>query len=289
MGRISGNQAEIPAALWRSVIGTTSIGVNARHTREFRIDRPQGSGDWVLIHFPTPMRLRDRHGIKETHADACILYAPDDPHWFQAAGSTLVNHYVHLHGADLAELIARLGLPVNEVFYPRPADFLPLQLEELRNEWASGDPHSALVFSAMAVRLLACLARHMAGTDGDAPPRQDPVDERLRWFRKRIQTHPHLVWSVSGLARLAGLSPAYFSTTWRRQFGVSPQDDLIQARLDRACQLLANSELSITRVAQACGFADPLYFSRLFRKRIGRSPRDFARQLAPLGRPRRRH
>ena len=43
-------------------------------------------------------------------------------------------------------------------------------------------------------------------------------------------------------------------------------------RLDRATTLLARSNLTITQVAGACGFADPLYFSRRFRAVHGIAP-----------------
>ncbi|MBA3937627.1 MAG: helix-turn-helix transcriptional regulator [Planctomycetes bacterium] len=265
------------AGAWRNAISTTSIGVDSRHSQEFRIDRPTGSGDWVLIHFPTSMRLRDRHGIRRTQANACIIYGPNDAHWYQTADRILVNHYVHLNGTDLSELISQLELPVNEVFYPKPADFIHRQLEEMRHEWSSSEPHAALVFSALAVRLLAFLSRRLT-PDGDiASPRQRPVIERLHWFRKRIKTDPNHPWTVSGLARLAELSPSHFSTVWHRLFGVSPREELIQARLARACKLLVDSPTSVADVAQQCGFSDPLYFSRLFRKRIGINPSAYAK------------
>jgi AraC-like DNA-binding protein len=46
-------------------------------------------------------------------------------------------------------------------------------------------------------------------------------------------------------------------------------------KMQRACHLLDNSDMSIKAVAAALGYSDPLYFSRLFKKTLGLSPRAY--------------
>jgi two-component system response regulator YesN len=50
---------------------------------------------------------------------------------------------------------------------------------------------------------------------------------------------------------------------------------LIQARIERAGDLLADPGLSVKEVARRSGFESPYYFSRLFRKVTGRTPSEF--------------
>lgn len=66
-------------------------------------------------------------------------------------------------------------------------------------------------------------------------------------------------------------------------FLTSPMDDLISERIDRARWLLRNEPISVTAVAERCGFASIYHFSRTFKKRVGSSPTQF-RRTAPVSR-----
>jgi AraC-like DNA-binding protein len=74
------------------------------------------------------------------------------------------------------------------------------------------------------------------------------------------------------LAAAATVSPSYLSRVFRKQYGCGPGAALELVRLERARTMLARSNLTISQVASACGFADPLYFSRRFRAAHGIAP-----------------
>lgn len=74
------------------------------------------------------------------------------------------------------------------------------------------------------------------------------------------------------LAGAAAVSPSYLSRVFRKQYGCGPRQALELVRLERARTMLARSNLSVSQVAHACGFADPLYFSRRFRAAFGVAP-----------------
>jgi AraC family transcriptional regulator len=74
------------------------------------------------------------------------------------------------------------------------------------------------------------------------------------------------------LAAAASVSPSYLSRVFRQQYGCGPGAALELVRLERARTMLARSNLTISQVASACGFADPLYFSRRFRAAHGVAP-----------------
>ena len=62
---------------------------------------------------------------------------------------------------------------------------------------------------------------------------------------------------------------------FRKNFGVSPYQYLITQRINMACSLLKNSNLSIREIAEMLQFADPHYFSNFFKSKIGISPVDY--------------
>lgn len=81
--------------------------------------------------------------------------------------------------------------------------------------------------------------------------------------------------TVAELAALCGISEVYFRKLFLSKFGVSPKEHMISLRMGYAKQLLESADLSVSEVAQACGYAEPSHFSREFSKRTGCSPADY--------------
>ena len=77
---------------------------------------------------------------------------------------------------------------------------------------------------------------------------------------------------VPALARIAHVSPAHFSRTFRRVFGEPPHRYLQRRRIERAMALLRTTNDPIIDVALAVGFTSHGTFSRTFREIVGASP-----------------
>lgn len=77
---------------------------------------------------------------------------------------------------------------------------------------------------------------------------------------------------LSRFIRLAGRSQEHLCRSMRRYYGISPQDYVLELRLDEAVHLLLNSGLDISTTAYGVGFNNLSYFRRCFRKRFGMSP-----------------
>lgn len=94
---------------------------------------------------------------------------------------------------------------------------------------------------------------------------------------------------VEDLSVPARLTPGYFSKAFRGSFGMSPHAYLVQRRLERACELMLQTDESLAQIAVACGLYDQAHLTRLFRKRHGQSPgawrRDQLAAPAPARRP----
>lgn len=86
------------------------------------------------------------------------------------------------------------------------------------------------------------------------------------------------------LARVAGVSPSHLARLFRRHFGLGPVHAIELVRLARAATLLQRSNMSVSGIATACGFASPFHFSRRFRLAYGEPPRQYAShgQVDPL-------
>ncbi|MEV7253134.1 AraC family transcriptional regulator [Streptomyces cyaneofuscatus] len=80
---------------------------------------------------------------------------------------------------------------------------------------------------------------------------------------------------ASDLARVAGLSPDYFTRVFRRTFGVPPREWVVRRRIQRAAVLLDQEDKPVAQVAAALGYTDSFLFSRQFKSVMGISPQSY--------------
>jgi AraC-like DNA-binding protein len=103
----------------------------------------------------------------------------------------------------------------------------------------------------------------------------DPdVLRRLLRARDRMDAAPHEEWPVQRLARVSGVSHAYFARSFKAAFGVPPHRYLLTRRIERATALLRDTELSITDIAFGTGWNSVGTFGRTFRDIVGENPSD---------------
>ena len=104
---------------------------------------------------------------------------------------------------------------------------------------------------------------------GGLPPRV------LRRVREHIDANVEQRISLEALAKLADLSVWHFARAFRQSVGVTPHNYLIQRRVERTLELLSGTELPLSEIALAAGFADQSHCARRFREHVGMSPREY--------------
>jgi AraC-like DNA-binding protein len=108
--------------------------------------------------------------------------------------------------------------------------------------------------------------------DTDAFRRLCRARELLTGTRERSPT-------IREVARAAGMSPFHFIRQFEAVFGATPHQLRIRSRLDRAKQLLARGDHSVTEVCFEVGFESLGSFSDLFARRIGEPPSVYRRRV----------
>ncbi|MCU0570810.1 MAG: helix-turn-helix transcriptional regulator [Oculatellaceae cyanobacterium Prado106] len=71
------------------------------------------------------------------------------------------------------------------------------------------------------------------------------------------------------------MSRYHFASLFKQSMGVSPYQFILMQRVERAKQLLKQSELTLTAIASMCGFANQSHFIRRFRQWVGVTPKVF--------------
>src|SRR3989440_2702104 len=88
---------------------------------------------------------------------------------------------------------------------------------------------------------------------------------------------------VPALARVAHVSAAHFSRQFRATFGETPHIYLQRRRVERAMELLRETDRPVTEICFDVGFNSLGTFSRLFREVVGESPSRYRARFAGDG------
>jgi AraC family transcriptional regulator len=115
------------------------------------------------------------------------------------------------------------------------------------------------------------LAERVARCPGRSRVRKRQVFSRLQRARLYLEGNCDRVVRIGELAELTSFSSWYFSKTFHGVYDESPQAASARMRLERAADLLDNSQMMIGEVAAASGFDNCCSFARAFRVRYGMS------------------
>ncbi len=89
---------------------------------------------------------------------------------------------------------------------------------------------------------------------------------RLRRVEEFVNENLEEDLSLAEIAEAAGLSQFHFARAFRRTTGQTPQQYLMQQRIERAKELLAKDDLPIVEISLRTGFKNQSHFTTLFRK-----------------------
>lgn len=138
------------------------------------------------------------------------------------------------------------------------------------------------------VQLQSLMYRFFAELIVSVPEKKEistPAYSKEAYIRKAIEyleIHYSQKISVLDIARYVGLDRTYLSSLFKEKLGQSLQIYLLHYRMNRACELLENQDLSIGDISRSVGYTDSLLFSKMFKKINQVSPRAFRSSPANL-------
>lgn len=143
-------------------------------------------------------------------------------------------------------------------------------LEELRQQ--PRDVHDCA--ARIVLGIIQTLSKHLK-TAGTNSLKVSPEGRKLKnMLDHGVMLNP----STSDMAAHIGRSVSQTIRIFKRDWGVTPYQYLLDKRIQLAKLLLANSVKSVKEIAYELGFTDEFYFSDIFKKKTGVSPSIFRRR-----------
>lgn len=214
---------------------------------------------------------------RQLHRDQCLLLPAGTAHRYRADDAQpWTIYWCHFDGSLAIEL-TRL-IDDNSEAAPQPLRapaVLAGDFEELLTVRLTGYRMIHFLHAANLLRkILTALALEQRQFSAE-----NNRSMNLAELENYMRAHLDRSLSLDELARMANLSKYHFSAKYRELTGYSPIKHFLHMKIEKACELLDGTEMSIAAIAAAVGYDDPLYFSRLFHKTTGYSPRSYRRNI----------
>lgn len=99
-------------------------------------------------------------------------------------------------------------------------------------------------------------------------PNQTPCTQVLNYIKNNLE---HEI-TLEQLSQLVHLDKNYLVRLFSKTYGQTPINTLIDMRMERACDLITNTDMTISSVAAACGYSSASYFTSEYKRRFGTTP-----------------
>ena len=254
-----------------------NVGYNHCHDSDFYIDRPEGSGDNLLILLKTDAVFNiDGKDIK-IHENSFFMYKKGRPQRYRCVyQSVFANDWVHFEfEGDEEKEFFNLGLDYETPVLAEDMNFLSFCIKMMASENYSDNMnrHQSICHYMF---LIFCKVGEYAAKKAES--RNDSYYEMLSTVRNKIYSRPYEHRTAESSAHEVRMSVSNFQHLYKKYFGVTLFQDIIQSRTEYACMLLKSTNLSAVEVAQKSGYNHYAHFVRQFKQTMGISPSEFRKK-----------
>ena len=230
--------------------------------------RSEGRNDYLLLFISESYEVFEFENTRQiAHAPAIVLFRPHEPqiHYYDG-DSTAKNHYIHF-SVSSGSIMNKMKINSSCIYQLDAADDLDELFEKIRLETESKSDMYMNVAEAYFEILLAYISRK---TDEINP--EKTYAESIKPAIKEMYHHYSENKTLSDYAGMCHISKYHFIRIFKKSTGMSPIEYRNHIRINVAKDLLTDTEMSINKISEYCGFSNANYFCDVFRKSEGLSP-----------------
>lgn len=233
------------------------------------VDRPTGTGDWLLMYFHEQVFVKSSNGVAECPAGSWIIWSDTDGHYYGREDREWMHSWIHFEGKSVGPMVKDCGFKTNEVMHLGELEVLINSLWAIYQEIIDQANPDRVILQNLFHNLLRRLSRRV-GKSG-----KEQMPQRILQIKNQLEAHPSRRYTISELARKASMSIPHFCAEFKKYVGTSPVEYHIRIRLQQARHLLYDLNLSIAEISERVGYHDIYHFSKQFKKHFGVSPSVF--------------
>ena len=228
--------------------------------------------DYVFIRLRTPASFFTEKGFCQAKTNDFFLLKPGSSLEIVPEAGNVIYDELSFGGKDSHKLINLSTIDTNVVLTPLQSHFAESLFSKINLELLDKSHAWLEICGAYILELLSKTVRMV---NHDLVESLPDHAQKLRDLRAEIHENYAYSWTINQMSEKMGLSTSRFASLYKKEFKISPTEDLIQTRIDQAKKMLSSSKVSIKKVSTACGFESVHYFHRAFKKRVYLTPKHF--------------
>lgn len=235
------------------------------------IDRKNGHQNYTFLHFFDSVKIMYNGKLVKTKPHAVIIYDIGTPQFFNN-DSPIVHDWIHFKG-EIKPILKNAKLELDKIYYPSQTDFITAITRETETEFYSELHNSDRLCDIKIEELFIKLGRIVNSEDTTVVDKE--TKNKFRYLRGKIFSSLDEKWSVERMSKEVGFSQSRFYNIYKAIYGVSPTNDLIKARTNKAENLLMSTNQKVEDIATLCGYDNTTHFIRQFKGQTGFSPSNY--------------
>lgn len=248
-----------------------NIGYNHCHDSDFYIDRQNGSGDNLLLLVKNETIFTIDGEDIFVPENSFFMYQKGRPQYYRCVPKhTFSNDWIHfLFEEGEEKQFLALGLNYEIPIQLDNPYFVSFCIKSIANEFYSHHKNKQNNIYHYMSLIFNHVSEHIENTD---KLEFDKYYELLSAVRNRIYSADYQFFSVEASAHEIRMSKSNFQHLYKKFFGVTFIQDLINSRIEHAKMLLLNTNLTSADIASQCGYKNFAHFTRQFKSNTGMTP-----------------
>lgn len=198
-----------------------------------------------------------------------IIFAPDKEFdYIKVSDEDLIYYWVHFSGHSAAEILKQSNINTNQVYSVGISETISSDFNNLFNVFLNKDSFFDLDCAQKLYSILLSIGKCISNIDSGSKKTSAIINRTLTYIHEHLNENI----SVNTLAENEHISPSHFRLLFNTATGFSPQSYITLSKLNRASELLRQTDMSINEISEAVGYTDPHYFSRIYSKYFGTPP-----------------
>lgn len=207
--------------------------------------------------------------------DAFFIYPGEETTYWADKEDPWHYTWVGFHGIRSAELAEKMGFPKERpVLHVKQLD----KMEQAIRRMLQAKQLTVVNEMRRMSELLYLFALFIEDNDAyqeDEEHQDYPSDVYGTAARDYMMVHYKEKIKIDDLAEHIGISRSHLTSSFKKKVGMSPQEFLINLRMEKAATRLKETADPINVVAAECGYEDSMSFSKAFKLRYSMSPKAY--------------
>jgi len=250
-----------------------NVGYDYRHPSGFCINRPYGSGDYLLLIIKTEAFFTIDGKRCAVQPGSAIIFKKGSPQIYSAADREYVNDWIHFDMDEAEEaFVSSLGVPFDTIIPLYNVSELLGFIKNIFFEMYSRNLRKEAAMKRYFELILLKLSENM---DQKSAEREHLYYEAFCHLRNEIRLVPQKHWTVDEISKEMNLSRSYVQHLYKLFFGTSIISDIQSHRMEHAKYLLSATDMTVNAVSLSCGYDNGVHFMRVFKGITGMTPSAF--------------